>query len=185
MLIPELAAIVEAIRQISNGVKKVNEFTRDERKKYRKLIDESYILLDSAILLIINRLGDLLNEEEEHEFRDKLKELNNVTEWYDLERDVRLCKNLRYARCEMDRLLDKLKQYVSVSDPKTLNLLIYSIFEAEDKLANYIGQSLDNLASMHIEDYDIAKKEVQKIRDGLKEIRGKLITQQVEILKSI
>lgn len=181
----ELSAIIDIIGQIWNGIKKVKKFTKAEREKYRETIGETLRLLDNAINLIINRLGDLLIEENRSEFWKKLKGLNNVTEWYCIENDVRLCQNLRYASRDMDTLLGKLSKYIAISDPDSLMDLMGNIFEKEVRLADYIGRSLNNLASMYNEDYDKALKAVQKFKEGLLDTRKKLVSLEAEIIKSI
>lgn len=78
---------------------------RNKRAEYREAVGKSYQLLNSATNLIILRLGDILLLEKPSAFISEMRKLDNIEEWMTLEREVRLCSNLREVHPSMDGLL--------------------------------------------------------------------------------
>jgi hypothetical protein len=86
----------------------------------------------------------------------------------------------------IDELWDKIGGFISQKDPNSLNRVVWDIFFDDEGLANYIGTSLSDIALMEFEaresndEFEKAIRKVTQIKDGLKEVRQKLITQQIE-----
>ena len=120
MIITDFSEMVDTLVKAWDVVKKAKEFTSDERKKYREVIDNTYTMLDSAILLVLNRLGDIIMTRKRTEFVNELRGLYNFSEWEQIEKNVRLCKNLRYAGSEMTKIWERYCSTTSLIEPNRM-----------------------------------------------------------------
>ena len=195
MSFEELSGMISSVIELGKAAVALKDVPVEQRKHYRDIIDETYSLLDSALMLLIRRLGDLLliAEKDKAKFADELKRLDNFQEWEQLERNVRLCRPLREAAAEMDSLQTKLKNKISLKDQQTLQRLInYVLRQGEASLAEFLSRSLYDLASIRLEEpgkasevYNNAVAAVRKKRDELKLERRKLIESQIRFIDTI
>ena len=194
MSFQELSAMINSVMELGKAAVALKDVPDKQREHYREIIDETYSLLDSALMLIIRRLGDLLliEETDKARFANELKRLDNYGEWEQLERDVRLCRPLRAASREMESIHTKLKDKISIKDRESLDHLIrYILREGEGSLANFISSSLYELSTKldeacdRSEVYKRAIDAVHKTRDTLREERKRLIQSQVDFYNII
>ena len=192
MILTDFSQMVDSLGKVWDVIKKVKEFPSDERKKYGAVLDNTYTILDSAILLVLNRLEDIIMVDNQSEFASDLQGLYNFAEWDRIEREVRLCKNLRYAESEMVKIWEKLKLQLSVKNQKILETFMTQILgQDETTLAYIINESLRDLASLSIEaekskkGFEKARKAVIQKKENMKKVRQKLITLEIETLKNI
>ena len=192
MVLTDFSQMVDNLAKVWDVIKKVNEFPSDKRKKYGAVLDDTYTMLDSALLLVLNRLGDIILVDDQSEFASELQGLYNFAEWDRIEREVRLCKNLRYADSEMVKIWEKLKLQISVRDQKVLETFMTQILEQDETaLAYIINESLRDLASLSIEaekskkGFKKAMNAVIKKKESMKKVRQKLITLEIKTLKNI
>lgn len=183
--------IIDTIEQLGKGVIALKNLPKKERQHYRDVLSETYTLLDSAVGLILCRLGDLLQIEDRKDFLKELRSLNNFNEWENIERNVRLCSNLRATGREMQGLADKLLLHISLRNSIAFDRLMYQILESEGRLADFIGSSLSHLADMadmaskSSKGYAKAMKAVRETRDALSKERKSLISSEIEFYKYI
>ncbi len=145
--------------------------------------------IDSALLLIINRLGDILliEKTDRSRFRQEVYSLDSYAAWNTLERDVRLCRSLRSMYTEMRSMLTKVRDRISLNDGAALELLVSSIlYEGEGSLAAFISESLHNLSvklDTQDESSEIYKNTLEEIlntRKILIDIRRNAIKSQIK-----
>ena len=165
---------------------------KNERKKYRDVVNDTFTMLDSALTLVLNRLGDLLQMTDKDRFASELRSLQYHPEWTQLEREVRLCNNLRAAAREMDAVQDRIKGKLSLKDRRSFRELVdYILDRGEQQLAGFIVRSLANLSAladsaMNSDDgHRKAKQVVRRAREKFNKSRMALIEQQVELYKKI
>lgn len=181
----------DALGTLVKDVSGLADIPKKEREKYLRVLDETMSLLDHALLLMISRLGDLLNmasRSDQKGFTLELRALDNASDWYKIERDVRLCLNLRNTCREMSSLIDNLKAHLSLREPDEIRRLFYLIFGAEVTLADLISTELKGLAQLPTgskEEYEHAVERVRQTRDLLAEERKRLISIQTEAYKLV
>lgn len=185
---------IDVISKIWNGFKKISNIPPENRKFYREQFRETLTLIDSALVMMIVRLGDLLalaKDDKRQEFSNEIGRLDNVSEWIEIEREFRICRNLRIAKSEMRGIIDKFKINVSVSNRDLFEESFGKIFALEEELGYYIGDSLKHLSAMKDmplgseEDLDKVVEEITKFREFLKTERDELILLEIEIIKNI
>lgn len=190
----KLSDMVGSAIELGGAAAALKYVPEERRKHYREVIEETFSLLDSALMLIVRRLKDILliAESDKARFADELKRLDNIEEWEQLERDVRLCRSLRIASREMDSLQAELKDRISIKDRETLRYLIQIVLrEGEGSLAQFISSSLYSLsnklnaAGEPSEVYARAVEAVRKTRDSLLEERNKLVQAQMRFFEII
>jgi hypothetical protein len=179
-----------AIRAIVKDLVALQGLPAEQRKKHLAVVHETLGILDQAIGLVVTRLRDMLHvaaEEGPAAFASQLRRLDNVDEWYQLERDVRLCSSLRSASLEMEGIVSKLGNRLTLKNPDQVNVLIRGILEGEGRLADHIGVELQKLAALSrdaqsSEDgFRRAKEEVRSALDALREERQALIKTELEV----
>ena len=183
--------LVQAIGEVAKSIKDLTDLPARERKNYREQLGDTFKLLDSTLTLIIIRLGDLLQIENKEDFLEELGCLNNYRDWLRLEREIRLCRNLRIAANEMKRIRNQLIGRISVKDWDMFLQKFDAIFRGENELAVFISESLSSLSSKVDEaknsDLGLATviDAVKSDRDSLIQERLRLITLEIDLYAAI
>ena len=99
--------LLNALDKVVTGIKSLMNLSENERNKYYQTMDDTYKLTDTTLIMIIIRLGDIL-ELQNDEFLIEVTRLNNFDEWYRVERELRLCRQLRQTRNATERIRHKL-----------------------------------------------------------------------------
>jgi hypothetical protein len=188
MEIKVFSDMIDALEKAGRGFVALVDLSASERQRYREVLGETYSLLDSAIMLVVIRLGDLLqlSDQDRISFLEELRGLDNFKEWSRIERDVRLCSNLRAARRDMSTLGNRLRVQVAVGNSPDFRDLLDFVLESEGSLADFISNSLTKLAQLADEaqsgsrGYKRAVKAVHETRESLKMERQKLITSEIK-----
>ncbi len=181
----ELANTVDNVKRLG---KQITDLPVNERELYRDAVGETFTLLDSAINLMLSRLGTILSipPSNQQGFIDELYRLNDFKEWEDIERAVSLCQPLRNAGNKLQGSMTIEKDSLSESDRQGLIGLINRLLAGESGFANLISNSLGNLTMMANNvsksptDYQKARNAVLEIRNRLKSERKKLIAAETE-----
>ncbi|KKL87593.1 hypothetical protein LCGC14_1933170 [marine sediment metagenome] len=183
--------VVDVIGKIWGSIKRIAKIPKEERAKYRDQFSDTLKLLEHAILLIHTRLRDLLGiirEGDLVELRKELFELGDYGKWLQIERDVRICRNLRIAQREMSSIIEKFKKKISIKDVDEFNKNFERILRGEQELADYITSSLKQLTSLSdFNDNELEDVENQIItfKEKLNEERLKLIKLEIRIIETI
>jgi hypothetical protein len=185
-----LSDAYSALRELVKDLVALQGLPGEQRKKYLTVVHETLGILDQAIGLVVTRLRDVLHvaaEEGPAAFVSQLRRLDNVDEWYQLERDVRLCSSLRSASRDMEGIVSKLGNRLTLKNPDQLNVLIRGILEGEGRLADHIGVELQKLAALSrdaqsSEDgFQRAQEKVRSALDALLKERHALIKTELEV----
>ena len=182
--------VIDVIGKVWDVIKGIANIPKKERAKYRDQFSDTLKLLEQAILLIHIRLRDLLGilrEGNLDTLRNELYLLGDYDKWLQIERDVRLCRNLRITRREMDGIIEKFKQKISINDVDELHKNFDTIFSNEGELANFIASSLNQLTNQsNFNDNELKNVENQIIsfKDKLNEERLKLINLEIKIIET-
>src|SRR4030095_123363 len=169
---------------------KVAKLPASERQLYRDKIDETFRLLDQAISVVMNRLGTLLSisEDQKAKFIEGLRQLNNVNEWVEMERDIMLCKPIREALREGEAFLGNAKAQLFFKDPDNVINQLSALTSGRMGLAFYISDSLRGLAQMaNTADLDFKKVQeaVSKKYDELRKKRQELVHSESKLYDTI
>jgi hypothetical protein len=141
--------VLDASKQVVKDIVGLKNVGANERQRYYETIEETYRLLDTSLLLVVARLGDIVNKDAEGRPGDAtsaLVSLDNADWWYEREQEFGLCSNLRRLRNEMDTL-SALPGPQVVKDWANLKMMIDGILHNERQLADYIAQTLHYLAA--------------------------------------
>jgi hypothetical protein len=157
---------LEIITELS---KTVIGLPKNEREYYRKTVNDTFLLLDSAITIVVNRLGNILSYPP-----SELYHLNEFREWEEIGRKVSLCHSLRSAGREMDSIIGKLTGRLSLQNEE-LHSLIKTVIEGEGGFAMFISNSLSDLTDMAYEvssskkSYDDARNTTSYYRNWIRQ----------------
>lgn len=182
--------VVEALEKITKALIELKNIPRNKRTEYREAVAKSYQLLNTATNLIILRLGDVLLLEKQAAFAAELRKLDNNADWMNLERDVRLCSNLRDVHGAMDGLLSRMIHFRG-RDWSNARELVDRLLEREGTLADYIGGRLSHLSRMaknaetSVSGYRRARTAVERVRDSAKKERARLLRSELQFLDSL
>jgi len=181
--------VIDALEKLANAAISLKDIPKRQRKRYQEAVAESYSHLNSAANMVFLRLGDLLNMKKA-QFLDDLQRLDNNAEWLTLERDVRLCSNLRMTYPEMDDFLSRMIQF-SRPDWDKARDLVDRLLEREGTLADFISSSLARLAQMaskarvSADEYKKAREAVSQVREAVRNERTRLIRSEVAFLDAL
>lgn len=184
--------IIDTLEKVGKGVIALKKIPEKQRKKYREAIGETYTILNSALNLVLNRLGDIMLLDQRADFFGEVKRLDNFEEWRQIEREVRLCSNLRAAGREMKRFGEKFLDKIALRNQESYARLVYQVLEqGESELADLISESLHQLAEKanktpeNSEGYKKLKRAVKRMRDAFRKERMKLISAELNFYKQI
>lgn len=193
---PQLAAAKASVALFSDAydtLKKIfvdaaalASIPKEQRDKYRTVLDETFMLIDSAILLVYNRLGDILitasegnRDKTRNDVARELRRLANVEAWEKLNREVRLCRNLRQTSRDMNGLVNRLKSKLGIQDRNALQMIIDSVLEGEGRLADAIGVKLQSLSALA----PMAKSDLKQVQNTLASARESLRSERMRFIK--
>jgi len=181
-----LSDAVSVLSEIGGGIVRLSSLPSERRSHYHSIVDETFTVLDHALLCVIQRLSDCMRIHSEYganAFMIDVRALQSVNDWEKLERDVRLCHSLRKAGGEMRHLMSNLNDRISLSDMNKFWQLVNVVVKGETTLDNQIANMLYQLS--HISDAEIALDEITSCLKELKNLRSVLIASQVDIMRQI
>ena len=176
--------LIDALSKVTDALKAAAALPKAEREQYRKVVGESYQLLDATLNMIVIRLRDILLPTNQPRFIDEVANLDNYPEWMRIEREFRMCQSLRAALSEIKHFSGKLKARVSVNDIDALIRLMEGTTATEDDIAEFISERFHDLASeARAPGVDIAKlrDEVTSFREALLRERRQLIRAEADL----
>lgn len=181
-----LSDAVSIVKEIASGIPKLTSLPKDRRERYHTIVDETFTLLDHALLCVIQRLSDCVRIQREHgnaAFMIEIQSLQSVNDWEKIERDVRLCHSLRQASGEMRHLISNIGDKLSLSDMTKFWNLVNIVLEGETTMANQIAYMLSQLSNMS--DPVDALEATGSCLKNLRNLRLDLIEAQVELMKQV
>jgi hypothetical protein len=84
--------LIDTLGKVAEGIKALANIPKNEREKYRQVMDDTYRLIDTTLNMVIIRLGDILLPENEAIFLGEVTKLDNYSDWMEAEREFRLCQ---------------------------------------------------------------------------------------------
>lgn len=183
--------VIDALEKVGKGVVAVNDLPRKTRQSYADTVSEAFAIMDSALGLIYTRLGDLCLIENQDDFLKELARLDNVSEWTQIEKDMRLCRNLRAVHREMESFVPSKMGQLAVADWDNLQRRISQIIHREGELADFICRALSKLAQGagpardSARGYENIRRTVLKTKNAVKTERQRLIGSELEFLDSL
>jgi hypothetical protein len=172
--IPDIASVSGMLFEMGKALVRMKDLPEEERQRYRDVIHETYVLLESAILLVMNKLASLINmankyhlilegakryPEHSQEYRDQARDismqfvlelgkLGSPQEWEEVEQKVSLCTPLSDVAGEIESFRSKLRARVSFQDTDIVKRGISDILKEERPFAQFISSNLKELASL-------------------------------------
>ena len=151
------ADAIATLEKLGGWIVNAAQIPKRQREKYLAAVTEAFTLLDTALVMVQMKLGDLLHIQNDFEldtagkkrrFVQDLANLDNTEAWLRLERELSLCRSLRIVSRDMDYAAQEVLNTVALNDRRAVEELISDIFERERFLAEYIGNSFEKLAAM-------------------------------------
>jgi hypothetical protein len=185
---------IEIFSDMINALKeivKLADIPEKEREYYRRVEGDTFTVLYSAISLVQNRLGRLLQIDDQDVFIRELRGLDNLDEWINIERDVRLCDKMDAAGREMQGLSRKIKGRIAIQSWRDFTLFTARVIGHEETLANFINDSLSHLARMSdaaarsSTGYERARDAVRETRDAVDKERRILMLIEREFRRNL
>lgn len=176
--------LIDVLGKVTSALKAAASLPKAVRDQYRQVIGQNYQLLDSTLSMIVIRLGDILAPENEPEFLHEVAKLDNNPEWMRVEREFRLCLNLRAALSETKRFSGQLKGLVSVGEIDALIQMMEGTTSNEFEVGEFIGARFRDLSSSARAsgvDASILREDVRAFREALLNERIKLIRNESEL----
>jgi len=189
--------IRDTVKIIAQDIATLENIPKNIRKGHIEVIDETMTLLCTTLEMVMTRLQDLLilarspEDTDRANFITELQNLDYWPEWERVERDFRLCSNLRLRAREMEGIFGNIGARIGLRDFDSFKDAISRIIWTEAELAGFIGESLREVAELGAhadqsdETFENAKEEVKKARDAFRNERMKLIETQIEIMRLI
>jgi len=174
--------LIDALGKVGTGLKAMVQLPKTEREAIRRMLDETYRLIDTTLNMVIIRLGDIQLHTSDDDFLREVVRLDNYNEWMQAEREFRLCRSLRVALRETETLAGRLAGAMSTKDWDALLQQMRSILATEGEVAVFIGQQFQRLAN----DARSATRDNQRtptVRDALTAFRAALIAERQELIK--
>ncbi|MBS1722445.1 MAG: hypothetical protein JSS66_05500 [Armatimonadetes bacterium] len=181
-----LAEAVGVLKELGDGLTKLTGLPKERREHYRQVLDETFTVLDQALLLVTGRLADTLRvrvQNGDQAFMVELAQLQYVQEWEKLERDVRLCRSLREQSDEMRHLFSNIGDRLALKDPNSFWRMVACVLEGERTLADQITEMLSGLS--RVIDPKVAAEGVKQGVETLRVLRRQLIESQIELSKEV
>jgi hypothetical protein len=178
--------VIDALEKVGKALVSLQNIPRQKRERVITAVTDAFTLLDTATTLVINRLGDVAMSESEAELRSELLRLDSTKEWLAIERDVRLCRNLRIAHSEVDSFVLSFMAQLSGKDWDNVRCLVDQVLEREGELADFIANSLSRLAGLARDPTFLgkARAEVDATASAVKAERRRLIASELAFVKA-
>ena len=184
--------VIDAIEKIANALVALKNIPVRKRQKIQDAVKDSFTLLNSAVNIVLHRLGDTSYHESDTDFRNDLRRLDNLEEWRDLEREMRMCRSLREVHGEIDGFtLSLMPLRLGSRDWDQVRTLVDQVLEREGELADYISRALKRLAAradsavLSTREYQSARRAVIRARKALEAERQHLLTAELSFLEAI
>jgi hypothetical protein len=179
------ADLIDALDKIARGLKAAANFPKDQRDRYRQTMDETYRLIDTALNMVIIRLGDIMLCSDK-EFVEEVGKLDNYSDWMRAEREFRLCKSLRAALSETEKLRQELIGKIITKDWDALCNEMRNALTTEQELALFIAGHFNKLVnSINPQKPHITREQVKRFREELVQKRRELIERETEMYSFI
>jgi hypothetical protein len=146
-------------------------FPDKRRTEYSELIDRAFALLVDqveAVRRALREIDDECNAGDQEGVVEHLKRLESSSEWEHMERDMRMCAQLRLLHSRMHGFFgEHADKITGVNRKELLNLINRMIHGGEGRMADYITQNLSGIAGK--------RKLIEQGILSLKQLRSELV----------
>jgi len=151
------SAAIAALERLGGLIRDAVQIPKRRRKEYLDAVTDAFTLLQTAVLLVETRLGDLLriqddpaldNGAKQRRFVQELAGLDNTKRWLELEREVALCRSLQLTSNRLGDAANVVVNGLAFKDQQAIYSLIDDVLERERMLAEHISSSLVQLSDM-------------------------------------
>jgi hypothetical protein len=179
---------VATIGKVIDHLVACKDVGKKERNEYRKAIGDTCTIVNSALNMVILRLGDILSKDED-QFLVELKKLDNYDKWLEIEREMRLCSSMNTALNEANRIGGRLGRTVFIDDWPSLCREMVGFVGCERDLASLITDKLRRFADsarlspqQDPSALDDIRKELTNFRETLSQERAVLMQSEVRLV---
>ena len=177
--------LLDCSERVIGAIRALAGIPRAEREKYRKVLDETYTLLDTTLNMVTIKLGNILLLDD-GSMMNEAASLANWQQWKEAERHFGLCDALRAAVGEAERLPAQVTGSLSVSDWDALRNQMKAILSSEGELALYVSNHFEQLFAMRMGPGPAQPADVRKqlfdFREVLKTQRQRLLDQERDLV---
>lgn len=180
---------VDALETLGSMAAQAGGVPGARRKRYLQAVQDAYQLLNTAMNLVLVRLGDLSLEKKKG-FLDGLAALDNIHEWLAIERQLKLCSSLRATHTELDTAILRMS-FLRGRDWDKMRVLVDEVLEREGSLADFITKKLSSLskraskAAKSPEEYKRARQAVARVRATVAKERERLMRSETAFLDAM
>lgn len=178
--------LLNALEKVVTGIKSLMNLPENERNKYYQTMDDTYKLIDTTLVMVIIRLGDIL-EFQSDEFLIEVTRLSNYDDWYRAERELRLCRQLRRVRNDTERIRYQLPGKIAVTDWDSLLKEMQNLLTNEDELAFFLSSKFFELSDFaktvlrNAQPEKAIRDRVEAFRNSLNAERQRLMRQELKL----
>ena len=182
--------LLEALERVGQHIMAAARLPKKRRAELLEVLSDTYEMLDRVLLMVIGRIGRVLDRAERgarEEFAVELSKLAWDSEWLDATREMSISSGLRRMHAELRRAPSRLLSRAAVDDWDALKELMERTMDDEGGLAEEIGRMLMTLsasgsqASASDEDFSRAQNALSDARSSLENERRRLIRAEVKI----
>ncbi len=175
---------IDLLEKVGKAISILSNIPKKTRERYRDALDDTFLMFDSTLNMIILRLGDMLFGDARNDdqlFINELYRLDNWDEWHQIERDLRICSNLRELKSEVNSLGHSADRFM-VNDWNQLINFIDNALATEGELAFTIQSILSQLSSK-VSDAEKSSKELEKVKEEVRDFRKLLRKERLDLIK--
>ncbi|WP_420460383.1 hypothetical protein [Neolewinella sp.] len=169
--------LLTLLSSIVGTIGKAASFTKSQRDQYYEVMNETYLLLNTTVNMVIVHTNDVLLVEDEAEFRNRVKQLDVYPKWLEIERKLNLCHGLSRAVSRTKSLKKSLAGKISTQDWQRLVTHMEKVLSDEGELAGMISRKFYDISS------SAEQTEHQKLREQLYDFRQNLITERHALIQ--
>lgn len=188
---------VELIKELLDALERVGQYVltaarlpRKRREELLKVLSATYEVLDRVLLMVIGRIGRVIDRAEQGdraEFASELANLGWYEEWLHSTREMSLSSGLRRMHAELRRAPTRLFTRKAVKDWEALKEIMERTMDDEGGLAEQIALMLTGLsqsaekARSSDEGFHEAWDQLTAAREALQNERKRLLKAETDI----
>jgi len=185
-----LSELLDALERVGQYVLTAARLPKKRRDELLDVMSKTYEVLDRVLLMVIGRIGRVIDRAERgarDEFASELSNLGWYEEWLDSSREMSLSSGLRRMHAEMRRAPTRLFTRKAVKDWDALQEMMERTMDDEGGLAEQIALMLTGLsrsaerARTSDEDFHDAWAQLTAAREALQNERKRLIKAETKI----
>jgi hypothetical protein len=185
-----LSDLLDALERVGKHVATAARLPKKRRNELLDVLDKTYEVADRVLLMVIGRIGRVIDRAErdaQGDFASELSQLGWSEDWLGSSRELSLSSGLRRVHAEMERAPTRFLSRRAVRDWDELKRIMEQTMDDEGGLAEEIGKRLIELsrhadaARSSDEGFRAAWAELSSAREAFESERRRLITAEAKI----